>query len=51
MAKILKSPVEELNPIFDKLIEETLRKLDISKDPEYKSTALSFLVELWIANP
>jgi hypothetical protein len=47
----LKLPSVELSPIIDKLIEDTLRKLDSSKDPNFKSSALTLLVGIWISNP
>lgn len=51
MENSLPTSAEEMSPVLDKIIEETLWKLDSSKDPIYKSSSLALLVEIWINNP
>ena len=38
-------------PVLDYLLEDTLWKLDTSRDPTFKSSALNLLVQIWLQNP
>lgn len=42
---------EEMSPVYDYLLEDTLWKLDSSRDQSFKSSALNLLVSIWLQTP